>query len=90
MIDAHVKGDAPWCVDWQYLQVHAEYVKNLAEVLKLTQQGKYEEAKSAIAFMIDHINRNELFIQKVMDGNKSKMHWERRLDPKKCLSTDVM
>ena len=44
----------------------------------------------AIAGMIDHINRNELFIQKVMDGNKAKMHWERRLDPKKCLATDVM
>ena len=90
VIDAHAKGEEPWCVDWQYLQVHAEYVKHLAEVLKLTQQGKYEEAKSAIAGMIDHINRNELFIQKVMDGNKAKMHWERRLDPKKCLATDVM
>lgn len=90
VIDAHMSEDAPWQEDWQYLKVHAEYVKNLAHVLKLTQQQEYEDAKAAIAQMLDHINRNELSIQKVMDGNKAKMHWERRLDPNKCLSTDVM
>jgi hypothetical protein len=90
IIDAHAEVSAPWQEDWKYLQVHAEYVRNLAKVLQLTQNADYEGAKAEIANMIDHINRNELFIQKTMDGNKAKMHWERRLDPKKCLSTDVM
>lgn len=90
IIDAHAEVSAPWQKDWQYLQIHAEYVRNLAKVLQLTQNADYEGAKAEIANMIDHINRHELFIQKTMDGNKAKMHWERRLDPKKCLSTDVM
>lgn len=90
IIDAHAEVSAPWQEDWKYLQIHAEYVRNLAKVLQLTQNADYEGAKAEIANMIDHINRHELFIQKTMDGNKAKMHWERRLDPKKCLSTDVM
>ena len=86
VIDAHAEESA----DWQYLKIHQEYVRNLAKVLSLTQQADYAGAKAEIANMLDHLNRNELFIQKVMDCNKAKMHWERRLDPAKCLSTDVM
>ena len=90
VIAAHAKADAPWSVDWQQLQYHQEYVRDLAHVLKLTQNQDYAAAEQAIATMLDHVNRNELAIQKTMDCNKTKMHWERRLDPKKCTSTDVM
>lgn len=89
IIDAHAEADQVWSVDWQQLQIHSSYVLNLAQVLKLTQQKDYDGAKAAIAKMLDHINRNELIIQKTMNGNKAKMHWERRLDPKKCSSTNV-
>lgn len=90
VIDANAEISAPWQNDWQQLKIHQEYVRNLAKVLSLTQKADYAGAKAEIANMLDHLNRNELFIQKVMDCNKAKMHWERRLDPAKCLSTDVM
>ena len=47
-------------------------------------------AQSAIEKMLDDINRNEMTIQKVMDGNKAKMHWNRRLDRAKCTKVDVL
>lgn len=90
VIQAHADAGAVWSNDWLQLLVHSQYVLDLAEVLKLTQHEDYAAAREAIAAMLDHINRNELIIQKTMDCNKTKMHWERRLDPKKCLTTDVM
>ena len=90
IIDAHAEADAPWSIDWQQLQVHRQYVRNIAKMLRLTQDRDYEGAKVATDEMLDHINRNELAIQKTMDGNKTKGHWERRLDPAKCNTTDVM
>lgn len=80
----------PWCEDWKHLAIHSQYVLALADALCLTQIGKHSEAKAAIAQMLDIVNRNELALQKVMDGNKAKMHFERRLDPEKCRSVDVM
>jgi hypothetical protein len=90
VIDAHADAKECWSEDWQFLQVHCGYVLALAEALKRTQEEDFTGAKESIAQMLDHVNLHELFIQKVMDGNKAKMHWERRLDPKKCLSVDVM
>ena len=47
-------------------------------------------AQAAIAKMLDAINREEWSIQQVMDGNKAKMHWRRRLDRSKCTRVDVL
>ncbi len=90
VIDEHAAAGQVWSNDWVQLQVHADYVLALAKALELTQQKNHEEAKQAIAQMLDILNRNELIIKKTMDCNKAKMHWERRLDPKKCQSVDVM
>lgn len=72
------------------MQVHSDYVIALAKALWLTQQQNYEGAQDAVKVALDYLNMNELAIQKVMDGNKAKMHWNRRLDPQKCRSIDVM
>lgn len=90
IIDRHAEENTPWSEDWRHLQVHSDYVIALAKALWLTQQQNYEGAQDAVKVALDYLNMNELAIQKVMDGNKAKMHWNRRLDPQKCRSIDVM
>ena len=89
VIARHCGDDGPQRWDWQILQIHARYVLRLLQALELTQMGDDTGAQSAIERMLDDINRNELTIQKVMDGNKAKMHWDRRLDRSKCSVEDV-
>ena len=72
------------------LRIHARYVLQLLQALEFTQKGDDMRAQIAIEKMLDDINRNELTIQKVMDGNKAKMHWSRRLDRSKCTRVDVL
>ena len=90
VIDRHCNTGASWSADWQMLKIHSQYVLTLARALELTQSGDDEGAHSAIQEMLDDLNRNELTIQKVMDGNKAKMHWNRRLDRTKCCAVDVL
>ena len=90
IIDRHCGDHDPQHSDWQILQIHARYVLQLLQALSLAQTGDDIGAQAAITQMLDDINRNELTIQKVMDGNKAKMHWNRRLDRAKCSRVDVM
>jgi hypothetical protein len=90
IIDRHCSADAPWSADWQILKMHSQYVLTLAKALEFAQNGDDEGAHSAIQEMLDDINQNELTLQKVVDGNKMKMHWNRRLDRSKCCTVDVL
>ena len=90
IIDKYCGADAPWSADWQILKMHSQYVLTLAKALELTQSGDDAGAQDAIREMLDDINQNELALQKVVDGNKMKMHWSRRLDRSKCCAVDVL
>ena len=90
IIDKYCGADAPWSADWQILKMHSQYVLTLAKALELTQSGDDAGAQDAIREMLDDINQNELALQKVVDGNKMKMHWGRRLDRSKCCAVDVL
>lgn len=90
VIDRHCGKDRLQNEEWQILQIHAQYVLQLLQALEFTQMGDDVGAQSAIEKMLDDINRNEMTIQKVMDGNKAKMHWNRRLDRAKCTKVDVL
>ena len=90
VIDRHCGKDSLQNEEWQILQIQAQYVLQLLQALEFTQMGDDVGAQSAIEKMLDDINRNEMTIQKVMDGNKAKMHWNRRLDRAKCTKVDVL
>ena len=90
VIDRHCEDRGLQQRDWQMLQIHAQYVLQLLQALELTQMGDDVGAQTAIEKMLDDINRNEMTIQKVMDGNKARMHWNRRLDRSKCTKVDVL
>ena len=90
VIDRHCGDNSLQHRDWQMLRIHARYVLQLLQALEFTQKGDDVRAQIAIEKMLDDINRNELTIQKVMDGNKAKMHWNRRLDRAKCTKVDVL
>jgi hypothetical protein len=90
IIDRNEQINAPWHADWQILRIHSQYVLRIAEALEQVQRGDDTGAQKTIAKMLDEINRNELTIQKAVDGNKAKMHWTRRLDRSKCMQVDVL
>ena len=90
IIDSHCDNNAPWRADWQILKIHSQYVLQLSKALEQTQSGDDTGAQETIGKMLDEINRNELTIQKAVDGNKAKMHWNRRLDRSKCTQVDVL
>ena len=90
MIAEHCEAPSPQLPDWQILRIHARYALQLLQALEFTQQGDADGAQAAIEKMLDNINREEWSIQQVMDGNKAKMHWTRRLDRSKCTQVDVL
>ena len=90
MIARHCEAPSPQLSDWQILRIHAHYALQLLQALELAQHGDDAGAQAAIAKMLDNINREEWSIQQVMDGNKAKMHWSRRLDRSKCTRVDVL
>ena len=90
VIAEHCEAPSPQLPDWQILRIHARYALQLLQALEFTQQGDADGAQAAIEKMLDNINREEWSIQQVMDGNKAKMHWSRRLDRSKCTRVDVL
>lgn len=90
VIARHCEEKTVWSCEWALLQIHGQYVQNLAEALRLTQQQNGAAARTAVEKLLDHINQHELVAQKVVDGNKIAMHWRRRLDPEKCRRVDVL
>ena len=90
VIAGHCEAPSPQLPDWQILRIHAHYALQLLQALELTQHGDDAGAQAAIEKMLDAINREEWSIQQVMDGNKAKMHWTRRLDRSKCTQVDVL
>lgn len=69
VIEAGIAKNGQCAADWKNLKIHAEYVKLLAKVMKLTDEGKEEEAAAAIEAVVDYLNFHELDIQEVMDGD---------------------
>ena len=59
-------------------------------ILHITEEEAEYLGAYKIREMLDDINQNELALQKVVDGNKMKMHWSRRLDRSKCCAVDVL
>ena len=90
MIAGHCQAPSPHLPDWQILRIHGNYALQLLQALELAQHGDDADAQAAIAKMLDDINREEWSMQQVMDGNKAKMHWSRRLDRSKCTQVDVL
>ena len=90
IIEKNCCGETPWSEDWKILKMHSRYLCLLAEALLCTQKRDDAGAQAAIGEMLDYINQNEGTLQRVVDGNKMKMHWNRRLDRSKCCAVDVL
>lgn len=84
LINKLAEEESPYRMEWKLLRCHTDYVLFLAKAAELTDNKKYEEAKEVLTQMVDWLNRNELFVQPVMDCYNVKRHWLRRLDPEKC------
>ncbi len=79
-----------WSKEWTNLHIHSEYVLALADALRFAEQRDYESVKAAVSKVVNIVYRNELVIQKVMDGYNTKKHWTRRLDPEQCRKAEYV
>ncbi len=52
---------------WNYIRLHGEYIKKLADVLILGAEGRIDEMKAASYAIIDWISENEMEIQTQFD-----------------------
>lgn len=79
MIQKNIMTENMWQEEWMNLELHRKYLCLLLDALKLREQGKNEETQAKIDMVADLINRNEMSVQKVLDGDNTIGYWNKRL-----------
>lgn len=68
VIDKNIANNIPFKKEWELLRYHNEYVRIMAQALKIRDSGNHNGIAEASKCLFDYINRNELVLQKVFDG----------------------
>ncbi|MBQ2755127.1 MAG: DUF4838 domain-containing protein [Oscillospiraceae bacterium] len=66
--------------DWELLKFHAEYVKMFIVCFRALEKGDAEESKRLAKALVDYVNRNEIRLQKVIDGENIQRVMRDRLN----------
>ncbi|MBQ7015585.1 MAG: DUF4838 domain-containing protein [Firmicutes bacterium] len=65
--------------DWQILEIHIDYVKMFVRCYELAELGDWEGCHKQVYELLDYVNRNEIKLQKVQDGENIEKVLKSRL-----------